>query len=336
MVEDEYLTSVDIKNNLNSHGYDVIGVADTGTDAIRMTEELKPDLILMDITLKGKMTGIEAARHIHEHYRIPVVYLTAHSDEATVEQAVISEPFGYLIKPFDDRALNTTIQMALYKHGMEEKLSKSERTNRVLLNTIPDALILIDRNKKIVAINEKMAMNLGINHEDFERTSITELVLRGSISFSLQQIDNFFATLLPVNQLEPFGERWIETVMHPVTDSAGIVDLVAIQSHDITEWKHLEEQLEKDGISQIERNMEQFQILNDQIRNPLQVIAGYVALGDSQFKSNIEEQIRKIDDLVTKLDSGWLESEKVRSFLFRHYKHGSDISLKIEDGGRVN
>jgi 5,10-methylenetetrahydrofolate reductase len=114
--------------------------------------------------------------------------------------------------------------------------------------------------------------------------------------------------------------------MYPVIDNRGIVDMVAIQSYDITEWKHFEEKLEKEGISQIERNMEQFQILNDQIRNPLQVIMGYVSLGNCQFKSNIEEQIQIIDSIVTRLDSGWLESEKVRSFLFRHYQHGSDIS----------
>ena len=83
----------------------VTGVADTGGAAIRMAGELLPDLILMDITLKGKMTGIEAAEKIHTNYQIPVVYLTAHSDDATVEKAVITEPFGYLIKPFDEAGI---------------------------------------------------------------------------------------------------------------------------------------------------------------------------------------------------------------------------------------
>ena len=122
VVEDEYLTRIDITNSLIAQGYDVIGTADTGTAAIRMTGELNPDLILMDVTLKGKMTGIEAAKQILKIFRTPVVYLTAHSDDATVDQAVITEPFGYLIKPFDELVLKTTIQMALYKHSIDKEL----------------------------------------------------------------------------------------------------------------------------------------------------------------------------------------------------------------------
>ena len=80
--------------------------------------------------------------------------------------------------------------------------------------------------------------------------------------------------------------------------------------------------MKQEGLSQIDRNMEQFQILNDQIRNPLQAIKGYVDLGDNPYRDQIAEQIRIVNDLVTQLDRGWIESEKVRSFLIRHYQHG--------------
>ena len=216
--------------------------------------------------------------------------------------------------------------MALYKHAMDEKLRRSENTNQALLNAIPDALMLIDRNKKIVAINEKMAKNMGRQHEDVDEITLGDLILDGSISISLLHIEDYFSNNIPITHVEQINERWIETTIHPVTDVRGMVDLVAIQSHDITEWKHLEEKLEKEGIYQIEQNMEQFQILNDQIRNPLQVISGYISIGDCPFKINIEEQLHKINELVTRLDNGWLESEKVRSFLFRHYQHGSVIN----------
>jgi len=139
VVEDEYLTSTDIKNTLTNMGYGVPGVADTGAEAVRMAGELRPDLILMDITLKGRMTGIEAAVQIQQQYRIPVVFLTAHSDDATVDRAVSAEPFGFLIKPMNDLDLKRTIQMALYKHTMEERLYRSEQTIRALLNALPDA-----------------------------------------------------------------------------------------------------------------------------------------------------------------------------------------------------
>jgi PAS domain S-box-containing protein len=330
VVEDEYLTRVDIKNSLNAMGYEVIGVADTGDTAIRMTEQLKPDLILMDITLKGKMNGIEAAGEIHENFQIPVVYLTAHSDDATVEKAVITQPFGYLIKPFDERALNTTIQMALFKNEMDEKLRRSERTNRSLLDAIPDALMLVEQNNNIVAVNEKMIQNFGMVRKDFDGLSITDLIANGSLSTSFQVFEDIFTTMKPVILLNQADGKWTETTLYPVTDSRGVVDMVAIQSYDITKWKQLEDQLKQEGISQIERNMEQFQILNDQIRNPLQIIQGYVSLGNCQFKSNIEGQIQIIDNLVTRLDCGWIESEKVRSFLSRHCQHGSETRSASE------
>jgi hypothetical protein len=93
----------------------------------------------------------------------------------------------------------------------------------------------------------------------------------------------------------------------------------------------VEEELEQEGIVQIERNMEQFQILNDQIRNPLQVIKGYVSLGECPFKDKIDEQIRQIDDLVVRLDKGWLDSEKVRSYLFKHYQIGKAVKREQKE-----
>ena len=110
--------------------------------------------------------------------------------------------------------------------------------------------------------------------------------------------------------------------MYPIRDLAGTIARIAIQSHDITDWKAMEERMRTEGLARIEQNMEQFLILNDQIRNPLQVIEGYVELSDDRFKERIQEQIRLIDGLVTRLDQGWIESEKVRTFLIRHFRHG--------------
>jgi len=334
VVEDEYLTSTDIKNTLTNMGYGVPGVADTGAEAVRMAGELRPDLILMDITLKGRMTGIEAAVQIQQQYRIPVVFLTAHSDDATVDRAVSAEPFGFLIKPMNDLDLKRTIQMALYKHTMEERLYRSEQTIRALLNAIPDALMLIDRKKRIAASNEAMAMNLGMGREGLDGMPVGELVAAGPLGLSHQMVDHALSSGTPIKVTVAHEGRWYETSAHPVTDPAGRITLLAIQSHDITDARRLEEQLEREGLSQIEQNMEQFQILNDQIRNPLQVIRGYLALTDCEYSQEIDEQVLAIDNLVTRLDRGWLESEKVRSFLIRHYRHGTRTPPEPSDGGR--
>jgi PAS domain S-box-containing protein len=303
-------------------GYSVPGTADTGISAIRMAGELKPDLVLMDITLKGPMSGIEAAGQIRERYGLPVVYMTGHTDESTVEKAIAVNPFGYIVKPVDTRILKITLRMALLKHAIEDRLRRNEFTTRALLNAVPDALMLVDSERAVVAVNEAMAQKLGMAPAAIKGMPAAVLAAGGALGITPAQLEEHFSRGIPVTIAESRGDRWFETSMHPVAGPHGGIGLVAIQSRDITDTKLLEAALEREGISQIERNMEQFQILNDQIRNPLQAIKGYLALIDSEYTGKIDEQLAYIDDIVTRLDQGWLESEKVRTFLYRHYQHG--------------
>ncbi len=125
VVEDEQIVANDIKMILQRLGYVVSGMASSGEDAIKKAEEINPDLVLMDIVLEGKMDGVEAASLIRYRFDIPVVYLTAYSDKKTLERAKVTEPFGYILKPFKDRDLYTTIEMALYTHKMGNMLKES-------------------------------------------------------------------------------------------------------------------------------------------------------------------------------------------------------------------
>jgi CheY-like chemotaxis protein len=124
VVEDEFITATDIQNRLTDMGYDVPAVVDNGEEAVRKAGELHPSLVLMDIGLKGKMTGIEAAKQIREKFDIPVIILTAHGDESTFWSALKSEPFGYIIKPFETREMKISIEMALNKHGKTHTRAK--------------------------------------------------------------------------------------------------------------------------------------------------------------------------------------------------------------------
>jgi two-component system, response regulator PdtaR len=112
---------------LENLGYTIIGMAATGTDAIRKTGETMPDLVLMDIMIKGDMDGIEAAQEIRDLHDVPVIYLTAYFDDEILERAKLTEPFGYILKPFDDRGIESAIEMAVYKHHMEQKLKNSAK-----------------------------------------------------------------------------------------------------------------------------------------------------------------------------------------------------------------
>ena len=122
VVEDESIISIEIKSRLQSLGYDVPAVARSGPEAIAKAGEFMPDLILMDISLQGEMDGIEATEIILSKYDIPVVYLTANTDDVTFHRAKITSPFGYLLKPFEERILHSTIEMAIYKSATEKEL----------------------------------------------------------------------------------------------------------------------------------------------------------------------------------------------------------------------
>lgn len=121
IVEDEAIVAADLGDRLRSLGYEVVGPVDTADEAIRKAGELKPDLVLMDIMLKGDKPGTEAAAHIRMELSIPVVYLTANSNDTTFIRARDTEPFGFILKPYEEATLRVNIEIALYKHRMERE-----------------------------------------------------------------------------------------------------------------------------------------------------------------------------------------------------------------------
>ncbi|MFH0726441.1 MAG: response regulator [Pseudomonadota bacterium] len=144
IVEDETIVALDIKDRLTEMGYEVTGMAGRGEEALALAAATRPDLVLMDIRLKGGMDGIAAAAEIRQRWRIPVIFLTAFSEEHTLQRAKVSEPFGYIIKPFEDREIQSAIEMGLYKHQAEERLRESERRYATTLKSIGDGVIAID------------------------------------------------------------------------------------------------------------------------------------------------------------------------------------------------
>ena len=124
VVEDESIVSKDIQHSLKKLGYNVVGASATGEKAVELAHETKPDIILMDIMLKGEMNGIETADQIKKELNIPVIYLTAYADESTLTKAKVTEPYGYIIKPFKEVDLHTSIEMALYKYSKEQQVQK--------------------------------------------------------------------------------------------------------------------------------------------------------------------------------------------------------------------
>lgn len=139
VVEDEAIVAMGIKQKLEELGHQVVDIAYNGEDAVQIAHETEPDLILMDIVLKGDIDGIEAAAKIRNLLDIPVIYLTAYSDEEVLERARMTEPYGYIIKPFKKSELNANIEMALYKHTEDHK--KSEEVKKQILADFYDFIM---------------------------------------------------------------------------------------------------------------------------------------------------------------------------------------------------
>jgi DNA-binding LytR/AlgR family response regulator len=153
VVEDESIVAKDIQNSLKKLGYTVPSVENSGEDAINAASQYRPDLILMDIMLKGDISGIEAAEQIKNRYQIPVIFLTAYADESTLSKAKVTEPYGYIIKPFKEIDLHTSIEMALYKHSKEQEVKKErDLYSSIVLDKSAEDCIFVKSNSRLVKV----------------------------------------------------------------------------------------------------------------------------------------------------------------------------------------
>jgi PAS domain S-box-containing protein len=165
LVEDESIVAIDLKRTLQNLNYEVVDVARTGEKAVQIAVEKEPDLILMDIMLAGTMTGTDAAMEIRKQKDIPVIYITAYADNTTLSQAKLTQPSGYIIKPFDDKNLLSTIEMALYKDKLDKKLKESEKAYRRLVEKSPVAIGILS-GRHIVYANPFAVKLFGAKNEE--------------------------------------------------------------------------------------------------------------------------------------------------------------------------
>jgi len=176
IVEDERIVARDIQHGLENQGFSVSTIVSSGEEAVNRAEEYNPDIILMDIRLKGPMDGIEAANQIRQRADIPVIYLTAFANNETLARAKITEPFGYIIKPFSEKELFTTVAMALYKHKMEKKLKEREKWFRTTLRSIGDAVISTDKDGRVTFMNHVAESLTGWRMQEAVGKDIREVV----------------------------------------------------------------------------------------------------------------------------------------------------------------
>ncbi len=191
IVEDEFIVSSEIQEYLQLMGHTVAGKAKTGQQAVEKAESLKPDLVLMDIGLKGAMDGVEAAEQIYSRFSIPVIYLTAHADVATVKRAKITGPFGYVVKPFDQSDLHSAIEIAQHRYELERKLRQTNAEIKEL-NALKDKFFsIISHDLKSPLFGIKGFTNMMIH--TFDDLSLDEL--KDMITLLNLAVDNTYKLL---------------------------------------------------------------------------------------------------------------------------------------------
>lgn len=175
IVEDESLVARDVENMAKSLGYKVCGIANTADEAVEMAGRFRPDLVLMDVVIKGTLDGIAAAEKIWDSFHIPVIYVTAFADELTIERATITEPFGYILKPFDERELKIAVEMAFYKSRMAMKLREREEWLSAVLKSIGDGVIATSKEGLITFMNPLAEKLTGWRHDEALKRPLGEV-----------------------------------------------------------------------------------------------------------------------------------------------------------------
>jgi len=254
VVEDEVIVARDVLNMLQTLGYQAISVTSNPEETIKTAKRELPHIVLMDIMLEGKLSGVEIADYIYTELDIPIVYLTSYSDETTIQKAKKTEPFGYLLKPFEEQDLKTTIEIALYKFEMDRKLKNREKWLSTILKNIGEGVIATDKNGMVSFINrqgetitgwkldEASSKNLNTVYPIFSEKTENRLtipidkLLKGKKTKILREVILLSKSGLKIPVLQN---------INPILDEKDKVTGLVVAFLDITKRKKAEEQIKK-------------------------------------------------------------------------------------------
>lgn len=335
VVEDEKIIAKDIEATLKRIGHESAGSVAKGEDAINFAEKEKPDLILMDITLKGEMDGIEAAKIINDKFRIPIVYITAHQDEDTIEKTKGTNPYGYITKPLDDRDLSTAINSAMYRVDVELRLQDAEEKYFRLSENAPDMILSQDvKTKRYNYVNKSVEKLTGYTTEEFYNKpglleSIVDEEWKEQYQFSIKMVlDSTISIPFEFMIVNKNGKKlWLNQRSVVLRDSHNKAQTIEAILTDITERKNYETKLEETtqklraltNYQQKVREEERLHIsreIHDQLGQDLTVLKMDLSMlvknivkqkdeSKNKYLNSITEELKKItpyiDDIINKV-----------------------------------
>jgi len=345
VVEDESITAKDIQKTLRNLGYDVSSVVSSGEAAIQKVQENKPDLALMDIVLKGRMDGIQAAEQIRSRFNIPVVYLTAYADDKIVERAKLTEPFGYIAKPFEDRELKNTVEMAIYKAKIERKAKQAVKEWEVTFDSISDLVSIHDKDFKLVRVNKAFADAFKAKPEELIGKYCHEVVhgLKGPHPYCAckELLENKIATT--VDFFEANMGVDVEISASPVFDDKGDVMAMVHITKDISERKRAERQIEA-SLKEKEMLLRE---IHHRVKNNIQVIVSLLRLHSQTIEDkesiNVFKECQERIKAMALVHENFCQSKGSLNIDFKEYikkladnlvgsynTNGDRITLKID------
>lgn len=247
IVEDEPIVAEDIKNRLELLGYEVAGLAKSADKAVALAGRERPEIVLMDIRLEGQTDGIEAADQIRKRWDLPVIFLTAYSEDSAISRAKLAEPFGYILKPFEDRELKTTIEMAVYKHKVDRALRASKDFAENLIESLVDGLSVINKEGTRIMVNTALCRMTGFTKDEllskpYEMKWPPEHMKEMREAFETMMKGNLkeMELILMRKNGERFSGMLIPSYMR---DQSGKITNIIVIIRDITERKRAEEAL---------------------------------------------------------------------------------------------
>ncbi|MDH4028304.1 MAG: ATP-binding protein [Nitrospirota bacterium] len=304
VVEDEGITAKYIKFTLESMGYEVPAIVSSAEESLIKAAEVRPDIVLMDIVLQGEMSGIEAADRIRLDYSIPVIYLTAYSGNDILEKARHTEPYGYIVKPFEARELRSVVEMALHKHGKDRELRESHEWISVVNRNIGDAVILADPDGRIRTANSAALSLTGYSKEDITGKSADILLGEDSTDEFRNNIINVLGERRSVVYYKPDCRTKtgrsipLEMTASLINDLSRGASMVVITARDLSQQEETEKALDeaKKYKDTARRNRVEFMAnISHELRTPLN---GIIGMADLLAETGLTEKQREYFDVL--------------------------------------